>query len=138
MRISRFEPWPHADYAYRNFGRPAARKAPDTWVPAVDIIEEKERILLRADVPGVSRDDIDLSLDNAVLTISGVRKATARGEDSEIRHSERVTGSFSRQFTLPETADGEHVSASIDNGILEIVVPKLPVAVPRRITIEAA
>ena len=138
MKIARFEPWPYVDLLQRELAPRTNGKPATNWVPAVDIIEEKEEILLRADVPGVSPDDVEISLEKGVLTISGDRKPAELGEDSDLRRSERASGKFSRRFTLPETADADRVSAKIRDGILEIVIPKQPVAVARRITVEAA
>jgi len=138
MRIARFEPWTTVDLLHRNLNRPAPREAAPQWIPAVDIIEEKERFVLRADVPGVNPEAIDISMDAGVLTVSGVRHAEERGEDTDVQRAERSTGRFFRRFTLPETADAEGIAAKSSNGILEVVIPKLPEAKARRITVEAA
>ncbi len=138
MRIARFEPWPTIDLLHRSLNRPSPREAAAQWMPAVDIIEEKERFVLRADVPGVSPDAIDISMDAGVLTVSGVRNAEERSEDTDVHRSERSTGRFLRRFTLPETADADGIAAKSHNGILEVVIPKLPEAKARRITVEAA
>jgi HSP20 family protein len=138
MRIARFEPWPAIDLLQRDLHRTAPRAATAGWKPAVDIIEEKDRFLLRADVPGVIAADIDVSMDAGVLTISGERLAEERGEDTDVQRTERSTGRFSRRFTMPETADAESITAKSSNGILEVVIPKLPEVQARRITVEAA
>jgi HSP20 family protein len=138
MKIARFEPWPYADLLQRDLRRGVAPKAPAEWVPAVDIIEEKGRFLLRADVPGVNATDVDVSMDTGVLTISGVRNGEERSEDTDLRRTERLTGRFSRRFTLPETTNADAITARISDGILEVVIPKLPEVQPKRITVEAA
>jgi len=138
MRIARFEPWPAIDLLQRDLHRAAPRAAEARWSPAVDIIEEKDRFLLRADVPGVNAADIDVSMDAGVLTVSGVRLAEECGEDTDVQRTERSTGRFSRRFTLPETADADSITAKSNNGILEVVIPKLPEVQARRITVEAA
>lgn len=138
MKIVRFEPWSTIDLLQRNLQRTAPRDATAAWVPAVDIIEEKDRFLLRADVPGVDAADIDVSMDAGVLTVSGVRLAEERGEDSGVRRTERSSGRFLRRFTLPDTADAESITAKSHNGILEVVIPKLPELQARRITVKAA
>jgi HSP20 family protein len=146
MNLVRFEPWSIADLMQRDFDRLAARRfGPNDvetpvsdWVPAVDIVEEKDRFLLRADVPGVTPADIDVSMEDGVLTIAGERH-TEKHEDAEgVRRFERVSGRFYRRFTLPETADAEGIAAKSSNGILEVSIPKLPEVQPRRITVEAA
>jgi HSP20 family protein len=138
MKIARFEPWPYVDLLQRDLNQRPARKATAEWVPAVDIIEEKDRFQLHADVPGVKREDLEISLEKGVLTVSGVRNGEVLGENSDLRRTERLTGRFSRRFTLPETTDADRVTAKISNGILEVVIPKLPVVQPRQITVEAA
>jgi HSP20 family protein len=77
-------------------------------------------------------------LEEGVLAVSGVRNADELGENTDVRRAERLTGRFSRRFTLPETTDADRVTAKIRNGILEVVIPKLPEVQPRRITVEAA
>jgi HSP20 family protein len=77
-------------------------------------------------------------MDSGVLSVSGVRNAEEHGEDSDVRRSERTTGRFSRRFTLPETTDADGITAKISNGILEVVIPKMPEVQARRITVEAA
>jgi len=138
MKISRFEPWSTIDLLHRDLNHAASQSVPAAWVPAVDIIEEKGRFLLRADVPGVKTSDIDVSMDAGVLTISGVRLTEERAEDTDVQRTERSTGRFLRRFTLPETADADSITAKSSNGILEVVIPKLPEVQARRITVEAA
>jgi HSP20 family protein len=146
MNIARFEPWTFVDLLHRDLDRLVGgrRAASDDqnpvadWVPAVDIVEEKDRFVLRADVPGVRPEDIDVSMDHGVLSIAGERHAVATEEDTGVQRIERATGRFLRRFTLPETADAEAVAARSANGILEVTIPKAPEIQARRITVEAA
>jgi HSP20 family protein len=146
MNIARFEPWTFVDLLHRDLDRLVGdrRVASDDqspvadWVPAVDIVEEKDRFVLRADVPGVLPEDIDVSMDNGVLSISGERHTFATEEDTGVQRIERSTGRFLRRFTLPETVDAEAVAARSANGILEVTIPKAPEIQARRITVEAA
>jgi HSP20 family protein len=146
MNLTRFEPWNIVDMLHRDLDRLAARRIPAAdgdaavtdWVPAVDIIEEKERFVLRADVPGVNPADIEVSMDAGVLSVAGQRSQEARDEDAGLQRMERVTGRFFRRFSLPDTADAEHVKAQCRNGILEVSIPKLPEVRARRIEVEAA
>lgn len=108
------------------------------WAPAVDIVEEKERFVLRADLPGVAPDAIDIHMDKGILSISGERQDSSDDEQNGVRRLERVTGRFARRFTLPETADADNISARCSNGTLEVSIPKLPEVLHRRITVEAA
>ena len=96
------------------------------------------RFLLRADVPGVAPADIDISMENGVLTVSGERRTEKHEEAEGVRRFERVSGRFYRRFTLPETADADGIVAKSANGILEVSIPKQPEVQPRRITVEAA
>lgn len=146
MNIARFEPWTFVDMLHRDLDRLADRRgitrtdpgAVADWVPAVDVLEEKDRFVLRADVPGVVPEDIDVSMDSGVLNISGQRHAEARDESAGVQRVERATGRFFRHFTLPETADAESITAKCSNGILEVSIPKLPEIQARRIAVEAA
>ena len=146
MNIRRFEPWSIVDMLHRDLDRLAARQFPagdseavvTDWVPAVDIIEEKERFVLRADVPGVNPADIEVSMDAGVLTIAGQRVQESHGEDAGLQRMERASGRFFRRFSLPDTANAENVSAQCRNGILEVSIPKQPQVPARRIEVQAA
>ena len=144
MNIARYEPWTFLDLLHRDLDtlagqRRVAADSPVTdWVPAVDIIEEKDRFLLRADVPGVAADDIDVSMDAGVLNLSGERRTEVKSEQSGVQRIERATGRFFRRFTLPETADADGITAKYENGILEVSIPKMPEIQARRISVEAA
>lgn len=149
MRISRFEPWNlmhqlHRDLDHFTVPRFAladsgnAGNSVAEWVPAVDIFEQEDRFVLRADLPGVSPDDIDVNMDDGVLTLTGERRTEADGESAGMQRVERSSGKFYRRFSLPETADADGVTARSANGILEVVISKLPEVKARRITVEAA
>ena len=146
MNITRFEPWSFVDLLHRDLDRLATRRLQGensdnpvtSWVPAVDIIEEKDRFVVRADVPGVDPADIDVSMDAGALTVSGVRHADEQSDGDGIKRFERLTGRFFRRFTLPETTDAENITARSRNGILEVSIPKQPEVQARRITVEAA
>jgi HSP20 family protein len=105
------------------------------WLPAVDVKEEDERFLVRADLPGVKPDDISITTENGMLTISGTRETRTQEESDGYRKSERVAGRFYRRFTLPETANVEKIEATTDHGVLEISIPKQPEVQPRRIDV---
>jgi len=145
MNIARFEPWSVVDLLHRDLDRIANRRfgQNDTensvadWVPAVDIVEEKDRFVLHADVPGVKPEDIDVSMDNGVLTVSGERRHEGVSEEDGYRRVERAHGRFLRRFTLPDTADAESITAKSSNGILEVSIPKQPTVQSRRITVQS-
>ena len=146
MNLTRFEPWGLVDMLHRDLDRLAARQIPASdsdgavtdWVPAVDIIEEKDRFLLRADVPGVDPADIEVSMDAGLLSIAGQRAQESRSEDAGLQRMERVSGRFFRRFSLPDTADAENIKAQCRNGILEVSIPKQPEVQARRIEVHAA
>jgi HSP20 family protein len=105
------------------------------WVPTVDIKETDKQFTIVADIPGVAPKDIDVSMDNNILSIKGERSSESQKEENGFRRVERAHGSFHRRFSLPETADGDNISAVGKDGVLEIVIPKRPAAQPRRIEI---
>ena len=106
------------------------------WVPSVDIKEGKDAYEVVADVPGVNPKDIDISLEDGVLTVKGERKSESKDESEGYTRTERVYGSFYRRFTLPETADADNISAKTEHGVLRLNIPKKEKALPKRITVE--
>ncbi len=145
MNLTRFEPWSIVDLLHRDLDRLSNRRLSNgteensvaDWVPAVDIVEEKDRFLLRADVPGVDPTAIEVSMDAGVLSVSGERKSETVAEHDGYRRVERASGRFLRRFTLPDTADADGITASSSNGILQVSIPKRPEIQARRITVEA-
>lgn len=108
------------------------------WTPPADIAEYADRFVLQLDVPGVSVEAIEITLDQGLLTISGERAAPAEAKDVERSRRERLHGRFHRRFTLPETVDAGGVRATGRNGILEVTIPKQAKAQPRRIEVAVA
>jgi HSP20 family protein len=106
------------------------------WAPPVDIREEENRFVIHADIPGVEAKDIDVHMENGLLTIKGERQRESTVEREDYKRVERVHGSFYRRFSLPDTADSEKISARCSNGVLEIVIPKHERVHPRKITVE--
>lgn len=107
------------------------------WMPAVDIKEEDARFVVHADVPGVQSKDIEVTLDNGILSISGQRRSEAKEDRNGYHRVERAYGAFHRRFSLPDTADPERVSAKVHDGVLEITVAKKKAAEARKIKIES-
>ncbi len=105
------------------------------WMPAVDIREETDRFVLYADVPGVDPKDIEVTMENGVLTIRGERKLESEEEREGYKRTERARGTFYRRFSLPDSADPERVSARGKNGVLEVTIPKHERVQPRKITV---
>jgi len=108
----------------------------DDWSPAIDIKEEEDRYLIRADVPGVEAEDLDITTDNGVLTLQGKRDTRTEDEKDDLRRVERVSGRFHRRFNLPETAATAGVRADYRQGVLEISIPKRAESRPQRIQVK--
>jgi len=106
------------------------------WAPSVDINEDEKAFILLADIPGVNPDNIDISTDKGVLTIKGERKSVDITDHENYRRVERQSGNFYRQFSLPDSADGDNISAKSEHGVLTITIPKQEAAVSRRIEVK--
>jgi HSP20 family protein len=107
------------------------------WSPSVDIFENKDNIVLEAELPGMSPDDVDIAIENNVLTIHGERKFEKKDEGDNFHRVERSYGAFTRSFTLPPTVSGDNVDAVFENGVLRLTLAKREEAKPRRIEIKA-
>ena len=105
------------------------------WMPAMDLLESGDHFVLRADLPGLSEEDVTIELEDSTLTISGERKSEQETKKDGYVRVERAFGSFSRSLTLPEGIDGDAVTASFDRGVLEVRIPKPEARKPRRIEI---
>jgi HSP20 family protein len=120
---------------YLSSMRSSAANQEHDWIPAVDIQEEDNRYLLTADIPGVKRSDLEITLEDGVLTVKGERKSETDGTEEVYRRRERIHGIFVRQFNLPDTVDTANISASAEDGVLRIAIPKQEKPEPRRITV---
>ena len=149
MNLIRYNsPWGLMDRLHRDVDRlVSARLLADhdeegealaNWVPAVDIKEEDGRFLIHADLPGVTADDLEITMEDGVVSLQGRRETSSESNLDGWRRVERVSGRFSRRFSLPDTADAEGIKAEYKNGVLEIEVPKQAKSLPRRITINAS
>jgi HSP20 family protein len=105
------------------------------WMPAMDLVETEDHFVLRADLPGLSEENVNIEVEDRVLTISGERKAEHETTKEGYHRVERAFGAFSRSLTLPEGIDPEAVSASFDRGVLEVRIPKPEQRKPRKISI---
>jgi HSP20 family protein len=105
------------------------------WMPAMDLVETADHFVLRADLPGMSEEDVNIEVEERVLTISGERKAEQAESKDGYHRVERAFGSFARSLTLPEGVNAEAVSASFDRGVLEVRIPKPEQRKPRKISI---
>jgi HSP20 family protein len=116
-----------------NGGQPMRR-----WMPAMDLLETDDHFVLRADLPGMTEEDVSIELEDTTLTVSGQRKAEHEDRREGAYRVERAFGAFSRSLTLPQGVDPESVTASFDKGVLEVRVPKPEQRKPKRISIGGA
>ena len=141
MAITRYEPWGILNQLQKELERAYEGDANESsvstaeWAPAVDIKEEAERFVLLADIPGVKPEEINISMEDGVLTITGEKNTEAETEKDGYKRVERTYGSFYRRFTLPDTADADTISAKSNHGVLEIVIPKRETVKPKKISI---
>ncbi len=133
--LTRYEPWDLLKQMRKDMDELFSTQFPSiqnnlegysssSWVPAVDVREEDDKYVIHADVPGVDPKDIDVNIDNGVLTIKGEKKHEASDSGKNYKRIERSYGTFFRQFTLPDTADVENIKAKSANGVLELTIPK--------------
>jgi len=151
MALIRYEPYSLLEQLQKEFSRsgawdPFSREslleenqdlAVSHWRPAVDIKEEQDRYVIHADLPGVVAKDIEITMENGVLTLKGERRSERTEEKDGYKRVERARGTFYRRFSLPDTADVEKIEANSKDGVLEIVVPKQAKLQPRRITVNS-
>src|SRR4028119_1513493 len=145
MSITRFDPFRDLrtlqDEVNRLFSSNLSRSFGDegiargAWAPTVDIYENKDNIVLEAELPGMNRDDFELSIENNVLTLRGERRFEKKDESDNYHRVERAYGQFSRSFTLPQTVSAENAAAEYKNGVLRVVLQKREEVKARRIEI---
>ena len=143
MSIVRYEPWALLNRLHRELDQTfdtVAREA--TWSPAVDVHEEEQRFVLRADLPGVKPADIEITAEKGVLALRGSRnfeqKKDQEKDNSRYSRVERVTGKFVRTFTLPDNVQSDAIKAAFKDGVLELTIPKQAKPEPRKIEVQAA
>jgi HSP20 family protein len=146
MSLVRYEPWvgvrqlqDDINRLFSGLSTGDSSSVTADWVPSVDINEFEEKFQLYVDLPGVEPKDVDITLENGVLTISGERFMQAEKAEENVvrRRTERGSGRFYRRFILPESVDAEKVKATGRNGVLEILIPKQAKALPRKIEVAA-
>jgi HSP20 family protein len=147
MNVIRWDPYREmtslADRVNRAFGVPTAQTRDEeislgAWVPPVDIVEEKDKITLTAELPGFQADQVEVQMEGGVLTLKGERKLEEEKEGRNFHRVERSYGQFVRSFTLPNNVDRDAIKASFADGLLHIELPKREEAKPRQIRIEAS
>jgi len=146
MNLVYYQPWSLMD-RWRNeidelFTRSSDTSLPlpavtnsTAWRPSVDLQEENDRFILRADVPGVAAKDIEVSAEDGTLTVRGERPPRERVSSDGFEHIERAAGTFLRRFTLPDSARAEAIKARYADGVLEIEIPKQPRVETKRIAV---
>lgn len=138
-----FDPWQRLNRLQRDlntvFDRPTSdeQAATNEWRPAIDVKEEPDRFVILADIPGVDPKDIDVHMENSLLTIKGERTLENVEEQDNFKRVERTYGSFFRQFNLPDTANADKISANSKHGVLEVVIPKQDKLQPRKIAVKS-
>ena len=144
MRLMRYQPWsavarwqPEFERVFcGSLGVSEAAVTDDTaWSPPVDVHEENDRFVLRADIPGVEAKDIEISAEDGLLTIRGIRATKERSDSDGYEHVERFTGTFLRRFTLPKSAQSDSIKAHYTNGVLQIEILKQTRVEAKRITV---
>lgn len=143
MAITRYEPFNVLTQLQRELDRfrdnddGNGHIATAEWAPAVDIKEEDNRFVIHADIPGVNPEDLDINMENGVLTLKGEKNTEAKTEKNNYKRVERIYGSFYRRFSLPDTADNDAISATSKNGVLDIIIPKREAVKPKKINVTA-
>lgn len=108
----------------------------EQWSPAVDITETEMQFVIHADLPGVKPDQIEVTAENGILTLKGTRESRKEEEKDNYKRIERFSGSFMRRFTLPNTADLDKISAKTKDGVLDLTIPKVEKAKPKKIKVQ--
>jgi HSP20 family protein len=147
MRVIKWEPFRDMDDVFDRFiaesmrhwpRAAAANRTAQEWAPAADVSETEAEYLIKADLPEVRKEDVSITVQDGVLTLSGERKQEMRAEGEKLHRIERVYGSFARRFALPENADEQGITAESRDGVILIHIPKVKVVQPqpRQITIQ--
>ncbi len=131
-----FEMQEHMNRMFNEFfGERQSGLAENAWMPSVDVSETDAAIVVRAELPGMSQDDIDLNLQDNVLTLKGEKKPNSNDEAENFHRTECCFGGFSRAFSLPATVQQEGIQARFKDGILKITLPKIEEVKPQKIAI---
>jgi HSP20 family protein len=145
MTLIRWEPFRELDDIFSRysplFGRTAARAGEvdgdhAAWTPAANISETETEYLIRAELPEVSKEDVKVTVDENVITISGERRKEAEHKDEKVHRVESLYGHFSRSFRLPEDADVAAIQAESKSGMLKVRVPRMPAPKPRTVEVQ--
>ncbi len=137
MRTAQQLPWNLFDQLQHEVShtRQLEKAESKAWTPAVDIKEEDNQFVLVADIPGVNPEDIDIQMENRVLTIKGERSTEEKTEHENFTRVERTQGTFYRRFTMPEGVNPDNINAKSSNGVLTLTIPKQEEVKPRKILV---
>jgi HSP20 family protein len=142
MAINRWDPYREVvalqnrmNSLFQNMSSDEDPVTASSFVPAVDIYEDNEKVVLKLEVPGIPEKDLDIRVENHTLTVKGERKFEKEEKEQNFHRIERKFGSFYRAFTLPSTVDVENVGASYEAGVLKLELKKKPEAQPKQIKI---
>ena len=145
MRVIKWEPFREVDDVFDRFFADAFRRWPRAtaegratadWTPAADVTETEGEYLIKAELPEVRKEDVSLSVQDGVLTLTGERKQEKRDDNEKVHRVERLHGSFARRFSLPEDADEQSIKAESKDGVILIHIPKHKVVQPQARQIE--
>jgi HSP20 family protein len=145
MRVIKWEPFRDVDDVFDRFfaetlrrwpRQPAEGRAGLDWAPAADVSETEAEYLIKADLPEVRKEDVSITVQDGVLTLSGERRQEVRAENEKVHRVERAYGSFARRFALPENADEQSIRAESRDGVILIRIPKQKVVQPQPRQIE--
>jgi HSP20 family protein len=137
MTLTHYRPWNQLSRIHNDLSRffDDGENLSENWRPAVDVQEDENSYLIKADVPGVEPKDIEIDIDKGVLTIKGHRESSKREEHDGYQRIERFSGEFSRRFSLPDSVDADNIEANSKHGVLEITIPKKSTEQARKITV---
>ena len=148
MHMVRFDPFRDMRVLHRCMAHPQQRRSNDssesseseaatpTWSPSVDVFEAENEIVLRAELPGLSEEDVEITLENGRLSVKGEKKLRKDEVEGEYRRVESRFGSFVRSFAVPNTIDRENIEATFEKGVLQVSLPKVEAAKPQRIEVK--
>ena len=145
MNIARFDPFREFEDILRRYSEPVGRNLlgrdqegilSTGWTPSVDINETKDAYVVKGELPGVDKDNVDISIEDNLLVIRGEKKVESDSDDDKYHRKECVYGSFERSFSLPKQVDVNKVEASFNNGVLKLNIPKAEEAKPKQIQVQ--
>lgn len=137
MQLIHHNPWELMSSLRRDINRLRQTDATETFVPAVDIYEQADKFIVLSDLPGIDAAQIDITVEQDLLTIKGERKPTPTADGANLQRAERTSGQFERVFKLPETAASEGIQADYRDGVLTVSIPKAEKPAPYRIEVTA-